>query len=51
MGAMHRHYDGKGEAVEFESYESIEKRFGSGAGEYLEGDRTGAAHKTTEHGD
>jgi len=36
-GHHHRHYDGKIETVEFESYERIEKRFEAEVREYLEG--------------
>ncbi len=35
-GHHHRHCDGKAETVEFESYESIEKRFETEVREYLE---------------
>ncbi|HEY7888223.1 MAG TPA: DUF6516 family protein [Steroidobacteraceae bacterium] len=35
-GQNHRHCDGKIETVEFESYESIEKRFEAEVREYLE---------------
>ena len=35
-GHHHRHCDGKIETIEFESYESIEKRFESEVREYLE---------------
>jgi hypothetical protein len=36
-GHHHRHRDGKIETIEFESYESIEKRFESEVRQYLEG--------------
>ena len=35
-GQHHRHCDGKAETIEFESYESIEKRFEAEVREYLE---------------
>ena len=35
-GQHHRHCDGKAETIEFESYESIEKRFEAEIREYLE---------------
>ncbi len=35
-GHHHRHCDGKAETVEFESYESIERRFETEVREYLE---------------
>lgn len=35
-GQRHRHRDGKAETIEFESYESIEKRFEAEVREYLE---------------
>jgi hypothetical protein len=34
-GQHHRHHDGKAEAIEFESYETIEKRFEAEVREYL----------------
>jgi hypothetical protein len=35
-GRHHRHYDGKAETIEFESYESVEERFEAEVREYLE---------------